>query len=247
MGLLSYMYLDDSYARKYPTFKLHNVAGGLEYDLGQYFKATKGRFNVSYDHYDFQVSQMDSFSSTLGLTRNFSELWSISLESGPRYTSSRFSKYAPVLIPPYDVPIYVIQEQTAGGWTWTAKASLNYKGERISGEISYVRDLMPASGYAGATERDYFRLNVSYRITYELTAQMNIGYFSNKSDTLQYSVQHIDMQSYSFNPRLRYEFTKDIAVDLSYTYGIYDNRQADTRADRHIVFLQLYIQHAFFE
>jgi len=246
IGVLSYAYTHDSYEKKYSTFVNHNVSGGLEYDLGKYFAAAKGLFNVSYDHYDFQVSLMDSVTGTFGLTKNIDELWTFSINGGPRYTRSRFSKAEIIVVAPYDFQI-VSREQTTEGWSWTGKLALNYNGQSFSGGVSYIRDLMPASGYAGATERNYLRLNGSYKMTYELSANLDAGYSTNKSDNTQYSVQKIDYQLYYIAPRLRYEFTRDVAIDLSYNFTILDNRLSDIRADRHLVFLQFYIQHAFFE
>lgn len=246
IAMVSYSYTKDSYEKKNPDYILHNVAAGLDYDLGKFIPGTKGRVNATYDHYDFTLSLMDSAAGTVGLTKNFDEIWSVSIDGGARHTWSRFSKSEVVYVPPFDFQV-VSREETTVGWGWTGKLALNYKGQRFSGDLSYMRDLMPASGYGGATERNYIRLAASYKINYEWSANASGGYTTNKSDSMQYSVQKIDNQSFFINPSIRYEYSKDIAADISYNYTQFDNRVSDTKPDRHLFFLQVYVQHAFFE
>jgi hypothetical protein len=232
IALLSYTYTKNSYEEIDADDASHNVTGGMEHDFGRYASGTKGRVNVAYDHDEFTDSKLDSVAGTMGISRNFNETWSVSIDGGARHTWSRFST----------------SEQTMERSGWTGKISLSYKGKSVSGALGYYRDLMPASGYGGATERNAVSLSASYRTTRGWDARLSAGYYTNKSDSVQYSVQKIDTQSFSINPSIRYEFSKDIAIDASYNYTLYEDRQLDTtRVDRHLFLLQFYIQHAFFE
>jgi len=47
-------------------------------------------------------------------------------------------------------------KQNNDGWGWVGNVSLNYKGERGNGSLTYNRDITPASGLNGAVERNAF-------------------------------------------------------------------------------------------
>ena len=184
--------------------------------------------------------------TTIGVSRNYNELWSINVSGGARYTEAqspvlRLQQVAPGLF-------QVVQDtQTDDSWGWVAQASLNYNGERGSGALTYTRDVRPASGQSTAVERNALMINVGYRFTYELSFSLNASYYINKSGQLGSSVNAIDSQTFGISPRIRYEFTRDVAVELSDDFYYIDDRIAGTQAERHLISLQLTAQHAFLE
>jgi long-subunit fatty acid transport protein len=90
------------------------------------------------------------------------------------------------------------------------------------------------------------RLSASYKTPRGWSATANVGYYTNKSDSGEYSVRKIDTKTFFVTPGVRYQFSEDIALDASYDYTLYkeDESDAATRAHRHLFLIRLYIQHA---
>ena len=229
---VSYAYVKEDYESKYSPYTSQSVNGGLEYDFSRHISGTKIRINGGYEHYDFTTSTLDNTSATVGLTKMFTEALSLALDGGGIYTQSKFTIY---------------NEQTNNQWGWVGNVALKYKGERGTGEIGYNRSVSAASMYGGAVERNAVTMNGRYRIAYELSSAISAGFFTNKSDPYQYSRTGTDTRSYYVAPSLRYEFTRDVALDVSYNYTLSDDRLSDIRADRQLVMLMLTLQHTFFE
>ncbi len=65
-------------------------------------RSTKGMVNFDYAHYISSVnlvdsldseSTVDNYSATIGMSRAFSELWSVQANAGGRYTISKFRSW----------------------------------------------------------------------------------------------------------------------------------------------------------
>ncbi|MFH2075028.1 MAG: outer membrane beta-barrel protein [Pseudomonadota bacterium] len=236
---MSYAYSKDTYEKKFFDTLSHQVNAGLTQDFSKYFPAVKGMLNFGYSSYDIAGFRTNSIMGTMGISRNFSEIWAINVSGGARYTETEF-------------PVLRLQQaaqdkQTDEGWGWVGQVSLTYKGERSNGHLTYSRDVSPASGEGTAVERNALMIGGRYRLTYELSFLLNAGYYTNKSGQFASSANAIDSQSFIINPRLRYEFSKDVALEASYDYYKVDDRAADTQAERHRVSLYLSVQHAFLE
>ncbi len=239
-AIVSYAYAKDRYENNDTDDTLsHNVTGGLIYDFSKYISGLQGRVNMVYDRHDFTDSELDSVAGTIGASANLNSMWSISIDGGVRHSWSQFSH----------------PEETEESSTGTGKISLRYTNavsiseeekQRFSAELSYARDIMPASGYGGATLRNTVSLSASYKTPRGWSATANVGYYTNKSDSGEYSVRKIDTKTFFVTPGVRYQFSEDIALDASYDYTLYkeDESDAATRAHRHLFLIRLYIQHA---
>ena len=104
---------------------------------------------------------------------------------------------------------------------------------------------MPASGRSGATERSAFVLGMNLRLTYEFRVAFNAGYFINKSQSGQYSVQTIDEATLWANPSLVYDYSKDVSISFSYTYNRTHYNTDNTNAERNVFQIRYRIQHEF--
>lgn len=228
----------------------HDVNGGLVYDLGQYFPAVKGRINVDYNYYSFPGSNIDSAMGTVGFSRDFNEVWSIQVDGGGRHTRSNIAvtQLEPVFISFFGFPIQIgnqlVNEQVKNaGWGWVGRASLNYKDERSTASLTYLRDVLPASGLGGAAVRDSIVFSGQQGVTYEWYLLFTAEYFSNNSKSHEFSSQTIDQRSYHISPGIRYEFSKDMYIEGTVDYVRVDDMFAKTNANRYLSSLRLYIQH----
>ncbi len=243
---LSYAYMKDASEKKYSDIMSHDINAGLMQDFSKYIPALKGLLNFGYSQYDIAGFRTESMMSTLGASRNFSEIWGVNVIGGARYTKSEF----PVLRLQEVAPtLFQMVEETKAddGWGWVAQASVTYKGERENGDLTYSRDVKPASGQRTAMERNSLAMNLRYKVTHEFSFSLNASYFTNKSGQLASSTNAIDTQSFMINPRLRYEFSRDTAVEATYDYTMVDDLIAGKQAERHRVSVRLSIQHAFLE
>ena len=243
---MSYAYGKDTYERKVSDFQSHDVNIGLVRDFSKYFPAVKGMINFGYGSYDIGGFRTNSMMTTLGMSRNFNEIWSINVSGGARYTEAQFPVPRLQMVAPG--VFQVVQDtQADDGWGWVAQGALNYTGERGNSSLTYTRDVRPASGYNATVEMNALAINLSYRFTHEFSFSLYGGYYTNKSGQLASSANSIDTQTLGITPRIRYEFSKDVAVDLSYDYINSENKVTNLQAERHLVSLLLTVQHAFFE
>ncbi|MFH2044506.1 MAG: outer membrane beta-barrel protein [Pseudomonadota bacterium] len=247
--LFSYAYGKETYEKEdHSDILTHDINAGLTHDLNKYVPALKGDLNLGYSNFDFSDTQMDVIMGTIGVSQDINELWSARIDAGLRYAHTEFleSRLEPVL-PPF-LYKWVVYEETEDGWGWLGKAFLNYSGERGSGKLTFSRDVRPSSsGYSNAVTRDALTLSTGFRMTYELSAVLYAGYFTNKSDQFEFSTDIIDTKSYYISPGISYKISKDIFVKSSYNYTKYYNKVADTEADRHLFSIRLYIQHPLLE
>jgi hypothetical protein len=247
---VSYTFGRDDYgSMRYVDDVSHDVNAGLVYDLGQYFQRVKGRANLGYSDYVFSDSRIDSVMGTVGFSRDFSETGSILIDGGIRHTWSEISTYQlwPVFLPTFFYYERVKVKQNNDDWGWVGNVSLNYKGELGNGSLTYNRDITSASGLNGAVERNALMLSAQYRMTSEFSILFSAGYYTNKSDAGQFSTQVIDQRTIRVNPGVRYEFSKNIALESSYDYTAVDYLDSNTSANRNLLSIRLYLQYPIWE
>ena len=248
---LSYNYDRDYFERPgYEDDTSHSVNLGVVYDLGKYLPNVKARINGGYSHYNFSDNRTDNYTGTVGFSKDFSETWSIIVDGGLRYSSSKFSvpEYEYITIFGLLIPVGTIMvPEKNDGWGWIAKASLVYKGEYGNVNFSYSRNVIAAYGLNGAAEQNAFTLSTQYRLTKEFSILFSAGYYTLKSDPSEFSAQVINQQTYGVDPGVRYEFSKDIFVEASYEYLTVDYPSAENMDARRDLFsIRLYIQNPFF-
>ena len=228
---VSYTFGRDNYeSPKYSDDISHGVNAGLIYDLNQYIQRLKGRANLGYSDYAFSNSRIDSVMGTVGFSWDFSEIVSILIDGGIRYTRSELSSG--------------LNNNDMG---WVGNVSLNYNGELGNGSLTYNRDITPASGLNGAVERNALMISTRYRMTSEFSILFSAGYYTNKSDAGQFSNQIIDERTIRINPGIRYEFSKNIALESSYDYTAVDYLASNTSANRNLLSIRMYIQYPIWE
>jgi predicted porin len=141
----------------------------------------------------------------------------------------------------------VTEHQKDSGLGWVGNAGLHYKTEHGSGDLTYSRDIMPAYGLNGAAEQNAVAVSSQYRLTYEFSTLFSAGYYALTSTPGNLSLQVIKQHTFRVSPGVRYDFSKDVSLDLSYEYSTVDYPATKTEASRHLVSIRFTVQHAFFE
>jgi len=221
----------------------HQVSLGLYHVLGV---ATKGRFNIGYAGYRYSAQDTKSYWGTLGIEHRFHELWTIIADVGARFAQTKYDVQELQFVPPiFLVPVTV--EKTSDDWGAVVRSSLNYAGEKTSFSLSFNYDLAAASGRSGPVERTALLFNIRHRLIYEFSGALSAGYFLNKASAGQFGLTEIDEETFWVRPSLRYEFTKDVFIDLAYEYTKTNYEVTNTNAYRNLVYVRLFAQHALFE
>lgn len=228
---LSYGYIQQDYDR--PGFlgsRQHQASAGLSYTLSPQASLEKA---FTFNRQLTDVSTVDNYSATLGLSYRFRELWSLSLRAGGRYTLS-------------DLVMGGVDNNSNGEWGWVGNLSFIYSGEKLNGAVSFNHDISLAAGRSGSTEMTGGYVTLGDRFTQKLSGAVNFGYFWNKSNRDQFSVQAIDEKTLDLNCKLHYDINKDLSMEANYHYVDTAYAQFGTRADQNIFMLRLVISHALF-
>lgn len=245
-SMTSYNYGSTAYERPAYRDTSHEVNAGLVHDFGTYLPTLKGRLTAGYGAYYVPDSRTESIMCTVGVSRDFDEFWSVSVDGGIRRTWSEIFFIGFVQEDP-TTKIAVRERRVNRGWGQVASVSLNYRGELIQGELAYVRDLSLATGLNGAAERNALSLSTRYRLTSEFSVFVTTSYSTYKADQSNYSAQVIDQRPFDVNGGIRYEFSKDTAVDVSYDDTLVRYPASDANAHRQLVFISLRTQFPFWE
>ncbi len=250
---LSYSFELYDYERdpEYVDTTSHGVNLGLIHDISKYIPNTLGRANIGYYRYNFEETDVDNYYGTIGMSRAISEKWNILLDGGASYVHSEFEVERLVFIPPF---FRIVRERDKEkGFGWVGQATLSYRGEKTekgaktTGDLTFNHRIMPASGTVGVSERTSFTLSITHRFTYELLGSLSMGYYINRAERGKYSTASIDEATFRINPRIRYEFTKDIALEASYSFTFIKDKEADTDAKRNLFMIYFTIQYPLFE
>ncbi len=244
---LSYSYQRSDYKDpRYVDVQAHDGTLGLLHDLGLYFPATVARLNAGYSRYQQRNTTTDYYWGTIGSSRALSEKWDFLFDVGGSYTLSTFEVETSVFLPPFFSTL-IREKRKEKEWGWVGQATLSYKGEKTSGDLVFNHRRSLASGSVGVVERTSLTLGMSHRFTYELSGRLSAGYYINKEEKWNFSRGGMDEVTFRIHPVLRYEFTKDIALEGSYSYTYTKDKLRNTEHQRNLVVIQFIIQYPLFE
>ena len=228
---LSYGYSQQDYnVSGYINSWQHQATADLSYTLAPQ-TSLETAFNFNRQLTD--ISKVDNYSATLGLAYKFKELWTLSVKAGGIYTNS-------------DLLVGGVDDISTGDWGWVGNLSFIYSGEKLNGTVSFNRNVSPAAGMTGSTESTGGSLTLGNKFTYELSGAINFGYYYNKSNEGQFSVQAIDEKTLELNCLLHYDFNKDLALEANYHHLDIDYDQFGTRASQDIYMLRFTMSHILF-
>ncbi|MBW2012086.1 MAG: hypothetical protein JRI32_10795 [Deltaproteobacteria bacterium] len=249
---LSYAYDQDDFDdSEFDDSRSHSTNLGFTHNISYLIPQTLGRMNLGYARYDFPDSVVDNYTWTIGASRDFTEILTFLVDFGIRYTRSEIEVqrietlnsgstdfFAPW--PPKD-------EEKSTGWGGVGEVALSYRGELTDGSLSFFRDVRAASGRTGATERTALVFEIGRRITEKLRGNLSTGYYLNNSEGDDFAAEDIDEKTLRFQTRARYEFTKDIALEASYTFTTIRDSEENTTKNRNLVFMRAVFQYPILE
>ena len=247
---LSYSFEEDRWNSKtVPNFTGNFAQASFTYDISSLLKNTKARATVGYNNYSFAYSSksipIESYSGTIGATTALNEKLTVSVDAGATRTTSDVTRVQLVPVGPFVLGF--LETGTETDWAPTGVATLAYRGEKTTADLTAGYQVLPAMGSAGTTNRTYATFSASHRLTYELSGTLSCQYFYNKSTQTGIGISQIDSGVFSFSPGLRYEFTRDFFLEGTYTYTRIDNNVNNTSASRNQFMLRLTLQHRLLE
>jgi opacity protein-like surface antigen len=203
-------------------------------DLKGFIPRTKGTMNFGYSRYEFPDADIDNYSLMVGASTELSELVSLLAGVGPRYTET-------------DVEEDATGEKDHEEWGGTGQILLSYKSELTEGSLTFFRDLRKASGRRGTTERTALLGEIRRRFAYELQGRLLAEYFLNEADRGKLAGKDIDEETFRVRTLLRYNFTRDVALEASYSFTRIEDNDDDTDTNRNVVFIRLRLQYPLFD
>jgi hypothetical protein len=222
---LSYLFQDDNWDSNDPDdedLTLNSADMLLTYDLSGTFESTVGRLNFGYANADYETATIDYYFGTLGFVHHFSEIYSIQLDAGGRYTDSEFEN-----------------NRSDQRWGGRGILSLIYTGEFSRVNLSASHDVDAASGRSGAVERTAFVLDAHHQFLEKLWPGVSAGYYLNKSSRDEFSSDKIDEQMVRVRPRILWEIHRYVSLEGAYEFVYVKDDADNTDTDRNKVYLQL--------
>jgi len=182
-------------------------------------------------------STIDNYSFTLGASHAITELFTILVDVGTRYTTS--DRDQSFLVPPPIISLTPDIETDDDGWGTVGQVRIDYRDERNSASLAAYRDISAASGSYGATERTTVGIQAGRRLTEHLSSNISLQYFWNESDAGEISLQEVDEETFTITPLVRYAITDDLDLEAQYQYVRLEDNEDDTDANRSLIFLRL--------
>lgn len=260
---------DDFEDREENDIRMHIINMGFSRNLNFIDEITVGRLNLGYAKYDYLDSEtirpvllysfipgrqyysdgtdIDSYSATIGVSRNISEAFSILADFGGRYTKSKYRTRQ--LIKVGDIvwsDSGNIKDRNSGSG-FIAQITAAYTGELTDSSLNFYHDVRSSSGRSGATERTSMEFELSRRLTYELRGSLFVKYYLNKADDGEFSSKGIDEKTFSIRPAVRYDFTKALFVEAAYYFISVKDDEDNTDKKRNQFFIKVSMDYPLFE
>lgn len=216
----------------------HSVNLGLSRDLGAARGVTVGLVNVGYARYSYDTSETDYWFGTVGVKHRLTEVFTVTVDGGARYSRSEFDVQRLAIVPPGFLTI-VTEEENDSGWGAVGHAGLGYAGEKTHASIDGSHDVVPLSGSSGVVQRSALTVNVGHLLTEKLRLGIFAGGFRNRSDENEFSGQKIDEVSFTVNPSLRWEVYRDVTLEAGYSFTCVDYRDDETAASQNLAYIQI--------
>ncbi len=233
---MSYDYRKDTFDKpEYVDYEFHTSNLGFTHDFSETLSRVIGRINAGYAYYNSDDTNIEIWSATLGFSRAITEIFNLLVDAGVRYASSEFKVPGFVPYPPF----FITVTDTEYDWGPTGRIVLGYNGETTRADISASKEIRPASGSNGTSDRTSFLLNVRRRFAEKFSAHMRAEYFLNKADAGKLARVGIDEQTVSIRPGLSYEIIDRLVLTASYSYTRVKYKISDTEAERNSVYAQL--------
>ena len=217
--------------------KYHDSNLGFTHDLSEFFPRTVGQINFGYSYYDSSDTTVDTYSGTVGLSWEITEVFNLLVDLGARYSRSE------VLVASVDP----LSKEKDDEWGGVGQVALSYGGEVTSASLSVQKNISPALGENGTTDRTSFSFNIIRRFAERFSASLSGEYFLNKADAGELATEDIDERTISIRPGLSYEIIDDLISELGCMHQLANHPKDTSKSRRNIVFARLAYQYPLFE
>jgi hypothetical protein len=236
-AFLSYAYEKDDFDDPEEVdYKYHSSNLGVTHDLSEFFPRTVGRMNFGYSYYDSSDTEIDTYSGTMGFSWAITEVFNLLIDLGTRYTRSEFTAFQRHPLFPF---IFITREEKDYSWGGVGHVALSYQGEVTLASLSASKDVRPAGGQNGTTDRTSLLFKVNRRFAEKFSAHLSGEYFLNKADAGELSRTDIDEQTISIRPGLSCEILDNLVLTASYTYTRLKDREDHTDPERNLIYVQM--------
>jgi hypothetical protein len=238
--LAGYQFGRNEYERPKYHDTSHDAQAGITIDLGTSIPRAQGTLNTGYSEYILPNSRTINVSATVGFAYKPSELWSISLDGGIRRTESEIWSQVPI---PNQAPAfaYLVVNEHFDDWGRMGHLSLDYRDQYLGAGLQYTHDFTmapTAQGYTVPAERNALSARIQYSITRELSATLMAGY-STYRHPVNVASDAFKQDSINISPLLRYDISKDLALEASYEQSRFNYTALGTTATRDVFFVRL--------
>jgi hypothetical protein len=194
-----------------------------------------GRYEFTPSGFDYPRNNVDNYAIMVGAVHSLTELYSISADIGVRYTRREFEVPRLEAVAPglFRLVAGKLKDEDVGG---VGRFALSYRDESLRASLSAYQDVATSGGTAGLVQRTTVALDVGKRFTYKLWGHFAASYYLNSSKGRELSAQEIDEETWFITPYLRYEYSRDLRFEASYSYGKTHDRIDHTDASRNLVF-----------
>jgi hypothetical protein len=219
-------------------FDTHIARLAVSHNIHRWLPKTRARLHLGYVRYEYPELTVNYYSTTLGASHDIAELFTLVVDLGTSYTLKNLEN---------DTSPTLSMDDSDRESGFTGQLSLNYQGETTRSLLSVSHELRAASGRSAVTERTSLVFDINRRLTSELRGSFKARYYLNQADQGDLATEDIDSRTLSIIPGIRYHLTNDIFFEVFYTYSNIEDRQDDSDADRHLIFMRLIGQYPFFK
>jgi hypothetical protein len=215
----------------------HGVLLTLEHGLDGVLADAVGRLSLGYNHYAFPGQRTDSGSALVGFGWSLNERWRLTVDAGGRYSRNEEEQ----LFLLSGLPVLVTE--SSSGFGWIARAALTVRGELQQGSLTLGHDVGLSSGRNGTAENTSLDLVYNRELSRNLRLATSAGYQLSRSSGSGLASSGTDEDYLRLQAALRYQVTRDTALELTYAYRKTLYRQTDTAAERNSIALSYTIRH----
>jgi hypothetical protein len=233
----SYLYETSDYSDlESVDSEISAVQFGHTWNMRRFLNETLGRFNFGYARADFQTSKVDSYSGTVGVERDVSEVLGILCDIGLRYMDTE----------------YIDTGTTTGagsvkGWNGVGEVALRYRGERTNATVTFSHDVREARGRGGTTLRTELRFWLARQFTEKLKGSLSAGYYQNRTDSETVALTNIDEDTYRLQPFLTYQWNRSLFLEAAYKFTFVKDHIDGSESIQNMIYARIYWQVPIFD
>ncbi len=266
----SYSFTKDDYENKEDNdLRMHIINLGFTHNLNFIDEITVGRLNLRYAKYKYLESEIirsvlpdpsipakihyfngtdvNSYSVTIGASRNLNEVFSILVDLGCRYTKSEIQIRQLIKVEDTVFSDTGNMQHQSSNSGFVGQITAAYTGKLTNGSLNFHHDLAPSSGRSSATERTSMSFELSRRFTYELKGSLSMRYYLNKAGRGEFSPRSIDEKTKSIRTAIRYDFTNNLFIEAAYYFINIKDYEDNTDTNRNQIFIKFSMNCPLFE